>query len=48
MNRWRVGEERGSKEIGRCPLTSRISLIPVVGASGMVVGAAVAETGFCL
>jgi hypothetical protein len=21
MNRWRVGEDRGSKEMNRCPLT---------------------------
>jgi hypothetical protein len=23
MNRWRVGEDRGSKEMDGCPLTSR-------------------------
>jgi hypothetical protein len=26
MNRGRVGEERGSKETGRCPLTMLVSL----------------------
>jgi hypothetical protein len=26
MNRWRVGEDRGSKEMDRCPLTDRCSL----------------------
>jgi hypothetical protein len=24
MNRWRVGEDRGSKETGGCPLTGMI------------------------
>jgi hypothetical protein len=27
MNRWRVGEDRGSKETNRCPLTPMISQI---------------------
>jgi hypothetical protein len=29
MNRWRVGEDRGSKEKDRCPLTLGISLSKV-------------------
>jgi hypothetical protein len=29
MNRWRVGEDRGSKEMDGCPLTLRAGLIDV-------------------
>jgi hypothetical protein len=27
MHRWRVGEERGSKEMDRCPLTATTALM---------------------
>jgi hypothetical protein len=30
MNRWRVGEDRGSKEKDRCPLTTLKTAAPTV------------------
>jgi hypothetical protein len=36
MNRWRVGEDRGSKEKDRCPLTSAITWIAIFGRLGTV------------
>jgi hypothetical protein len=39
MNRWRVGEDRGSKETDRCPLTHTIILSSItVIASSLVTG----------
>jgi hypothetical protein len=46
MNRRRVGEDRGSKEMDGCPLTVA-DVIPKVTVSADVAGLAVSVAGLC-
>jgi hypothetical protein len=46
MNRWRVGEDRGSKEMDRCPLTMAATAASAHSSEGTIIEREVSEEDF--